>query len=95
MDIHVRNVDPYYVKEIDKRCRQIGEKLGRRYYRGEYINEIFREHFDGEYKRNKEDKFDEAIGNVIVTLERQENKLQEYIDVTNELVASMVKLHEG
>ncbi|EJP82039.1 MULTISPECIES: hypothetical protein [Bacillus cereus group] len=86
MDIHIRNVDPYYVKEIDKRCKQIGAKLGRRYYRSEYINDLLEKHFEQEYRRNKEDKFDEAIGNVTVTLERQEDKLQEYIDATNELV---------
>lgn len=86
MEIHVRNADPYYVKEIDKRCKQISKRLGRRYYRWEYINEIFREHFDGEYKRNKEDKFDEAVNNVSISLERQEDKLQEYIDATNELI---------
>lgn len=86
MEIHVRNADPYYVKEIDKRCKQISKRLGRHYYRWEYINEIFREHFDGEFKRNKEDKFDEAVNNVSVSLERQEDKLQEYIDATNELI---------
>nr|WLE91150.1 hypothetical protein GGBNIMDK_00181 [Bacillus cereus] len=47
---------------------------------------FFREHFDGEFKRNKEDKFDEAVNNVSVSLERQEDKLQEYIDATNELI---------
>ncbi|QWH04001.1 hypothetical protein EXW52_28060 (plasmid) [Bacillus mycoides] len=95
MDIHIRNVDPCYVKEIDKRCKQISEKLGRRYYRSDYINDMFGKHFEEEYRRDKEDKFDEAIGNVAVSLERQENKLQEYIDVTHEFVAAMMKLNEG
>ncbi|PFJ20279.1 hypothetical protein COI91_14995, partial [Bacillus cereus] len=26
MEIHVRNVDPYHLKEIDKRCKEIGKK---------------------------------------------------------------------
>ncbi|QDQ03731.1 hypothetical protein [Bacillus sp. BD59S] len=95
MDIHVRNTNPNHIAEIDKRCKEIGKKLGRRYYRWEYINMIFEEHFDREYRRNKEGKFDEAVTNVSVTLDRQSDKLQEYIDATNELVASMMKLHEG
>ncbi|ARX70131.1 hypothetical protein [Bacillus thuringiensis] len=86
MEIHVRNANPNHIKEIDERCKQISKRLGRRYYRWEYINEIFRAHFDREYKKNKEDKFDEAVNNVSVSLERQEDKLQEYIDVTNELI---------
>ncbi|PFD15891.1 hypothetical protein CN269_30145, partial [Bacillus thuringiensis] len=44
--------------------------------------------------RKKEDKFDEAVSNVSITLDRQSDKLQEYIDVTNELVAAMIKLKE-
>ncbi|EJR50163.1 hypothetical protein IIO_06476 [Bacillus cereus VD115] len=89
MDIHIRNVDPHYVKEIDKRCKQISKRLGKRYYRSDYINDMFEKHFETEYRRNKEDKFDEAIGNVTVTLERQEQKIQEYIDATNELVMKL------
>lgn len=95
MDIHVRNVNPNHITEIDKRCKEIGKKLGRRYYRAEYINMMFEKHFDREYRRNKEDKFDEAVTNVSVTLDRQSDKLQEYIDVTNELVAAIMKSHEG
>ncbi|EJQ19561.1 hypothetical protein CN266_04670 [Bacillus cereus] len=94
MEIHVRNVDPYHLKEIDKRCKEIGKKLGRRYYRWEYINMMFEQHFNQEYSRNKEDKFDEAVSNVSITLDRQSDKLQEYIDVTNELVAAMINLKE-
>ncbi|MDA1785061.1 hypothetical protein PDL07_20530 [Bacillus cereus] len=86
MEIHVRNVDPYHLKEIDKRCKEIGKKLGRRYYRWEYINMMFKQHFNQEYSRNKEDKFDEAVSNVSITLDRQSDKLQEYIDVTNEFI---------
>ncbi|AFU17180.1 hypothetical protein MC28_D131 (plasmid) [Bacillus thuringiensis MC28] len=89
MDIHIRGVDPYYVKEIDKRCKKISEKLGRRYYRSDYINDLFEKHFEAEYQRGKEDKFDEAIGNITVTLERQEQKIQDYIDVTNELLIKL------
>ncbi|PER69554.1 hypothetical protein CN502_09980, partial [Bacillus cereus] len=36
-----------------------------------------------------QDKFDEAVGNVTVSLERQEDKLQEYIDATNELIMKL------
>lgn len=94
MEIHVRKANPRYVAEIDKRCKEIGKKLGRSYYRWEYINMMFEQHFDQEYSRNKEDKFDEAVTNVSITLDRQSDKLQEYIDVTNELVAVMIKLKE-
>ncbi|MDC2867863.1 hypothetical protein [Bacillus sp. BP-3] len=95
MELHIRKADPYHVKEIDKRCKQISEKLGRRFTRSEYINDLIVKHFEQEYRRNKEDKFDEAISNVSITLERQENKLQEYIDATNELVVTLVRLVEG
>ncbi|EJQ36013.1 hypothetical protein IEE_05489 [Bacillus cereus BAG5X1-1] len=89
MEIHIRNADPFYMREIEKRCKQIGRKLGRRYTRSEYINDVIVKHFEQEYMRNKEDKFDEATTNVAISLERQEQKLQEYIDVTNGLIMKL------
>lgn len=52
---------------------------------------MFTKHFEEEYQRNKEDKFDEVIGNVTVTLKRQEQKIQEYIDATNELMNKLAE----
>ncbi|PEF45197.1 hypothetical protein CON22_17840 [Bacillus cereus] len=86
MEIHVRNVDPNHVTEIDKRCKGISKRLGKRYSRSDYINEVLRQHIDEEFGRNKDDKFDIAVRNLSISLERQEMKLQEYIDSTNELI---------
>ncbi|PFE70786.1 hypothetical protein CN316_11460 [Bacillus cereus] len=95
MEIHIRNADPFYMREIEKRCKQIGRKLGRRYTRSEYINDVIVKHFEQEYMRNKEDKFDEATKNVAISLERQEQKLQEYIDATHVLVGTLARFDKG
>lgn len=86
MEIHVRNADPNHITEIDKRCKKISKRLGRRYSRSDYINEVLRQHMDEEFGRNKDDKFDTAVKNLSISLDRQEMKLQEYIDSTNELI---------
>ncbi|MBU4642987.1 hypothetical protein INP75_30160 [Bacillus toyonensis] len=88
--MHVRNADPYYVREIDKRCKLISKKIGKRYSRSDYINDLLRKHFEEEFGHNKDDKFDTAVKNLSISLNRQEMKMQEYIDATNELLAVLV-----
>lgn len=91
MEMHVRNVDPNHITEIDKRCKRISKRLGKRYSRSDYINEVLRQHIDEEFGRNKDDKFDTAVRNLSVSLNRQEMKLQEYIDATNELIGTLAE----
>ncbi|EEL25731.1 hypothetical protein [Bacillus cereus] len=94
MDILLRGIDPKYIKDIDKRCELLSVKLKRKYTRAEYLRSLIQNDVEHSLLQFKQDKFDEAVGNVTVSLERQENKLQEYIDATHELVAAMIKLKE-
>ncbi|PFB88595.1 hypothetical protein [Bacillus thuringiensis] len=86
MDILLRGIDPKYIKDIDKRCELISVKLKRKYTRAEYLRNLIQNDVEHSLLQFKQDKFDEAVSNVSVSLERQENKLQEYIDVTNEFI---------
>ncbi|EOP43900.1 hypothetical protein ACU80C_31550 (plasmid) [Bacillus mycoides] len=89
MDILLRGIDRKYIKDIDKRCELISVKLNRKYTRAEYLRNLIQNDVEHSLLQFKQDKFDEAVGNVSVSLERQENKLQEYIDVTNEFIRLM------
>lgn len=89
MDILLRGIDPKYIKNIDKRCELISVKLKRKYTRAEYLRSLVQNDVEHSLLQFKQDKFDEAVGNVTVSLERQENKLQEYIDATNELIMKL------
>ncbi|MHA4090109.1 hypothetical protein ACX17A_26180 [Bacillus cereus] len=86
MDILLRGIDPKYIKDIDKRCELLSVKLKRKYTRAEYLRSLIQNDVEHSLLQFKQDKFDEAVSNVSVSLERQENKLQEYIDVTNEFI---------
>ncbi|TPV39597.1 hypothetical protein [Bacillus dicomae] len=86
MDILLRGIDPKYIKDIDKRCELLSMKLKRKYTRAEYLRSLIQNDVEHSLLQFKQDKFDEAVSNVSVSLERQENKLQEYIDVTNEFI---------
>ncbi|PFU61970.1 hypothetical protein [Bacillus thuringiensis] len=89
MDILLRGIDPKYIKDIDKRCELLSVKLKRKYTRAEYLRSLIQNDVEHSLLQFKQDKFDEAVSNVSVSLERQENKLQEYIDVTNEFIRLM------
>ncbi|ARO21794.1 hypothetical protein B2J90_30855 (plasmid) [Bacillus tropicus] len=89
MDILLRGIDPKYIKDIDKRCELISVKLKRKYTRAEYLRSLIQNDVEHSLLQFKQDKFDEAVGNVTVSLERQEDKLQEYIDAINELIMKL------
>lgn len=98
MDIKVSNVDPAYIKEIDKRAEELSDKLGRKFSRNEYIKMLIQNDCELRLTKLKEDKFDHAVDNLVTTLSRQEETLQNFINSNNRLfhmLATGIDLDEG
>lgn len=91
MDVLVRGIDPAYIKEIDRRCELISAKLNRNYSRQEYLRNLIQNEVERSLFEFKQDQFDSAVKNLSITLERQTNMLQEYIDATHELIGVMAE----
>ncbi|MFP7474442.1 hypothetical protein SFC55_25995 [Niallia taxi] len=85
MDILIRDIDPSYIKEIDKRSEELTEKLGRNFSRNEYIRMLIQNDCELRLTKIKEDKFDHAVDNLVTTLSRQEETLQNFINSNNRL----------
>jgi len=85
MDVKVSNVDPVYIKEIDKRAEELTAKLGRKFSRNEYIKMLIQNDCELRLTKLKEDKFDHAVDNLVTTLNRQEETLQNFINSNNRL----------
>lgn len=85
MDIKVTSIEPAYVKEIERKAEEIGNKLGRSFSRNEYIKMLIQNDCDLRLTQLKEDKFNRAVDNLNYTLTEQSNKLQEFIDSQNRL----------
>jgi len=86
MDIKVTKVDPLFVKEIDRKCKEISERIGRNFSRNEYIKMLIQHDAQFRLMELQEDAFHAALDNVNTTLNRQDAKLQEFIDVTKNLM---------
>lgn len=80
VDILIRDIKPMYVGEIDKKASELSKKLGRKVSRNEYIKMLIQHDCELKLVKLKKDNFDRAVANLTVTLERQEKKLQEFID---------------
>jgi len=91
MDILVRNIEPKFINEIDKKCEVIGKKLGRKYSRTEYIQSLIRHDSEKELLQFKQDQFDQAINNLSITLERQAEQLQEYVNINGQLISTLLE----
>ncbi|MDM5335774.1 hypothetical protein QUF84_00490 [Fictibacillus enclensis] len=85
MDIKVTNVDVAFIKEIDRKAAEISKNIGRKFSRNEYIKMLIQHDCELRLIQYKQDRFDQAIGNVAVTLDRQTEQLQEFINSNNRL----------
>lgn len=85
MDIKVTNVDVAYIKEIDRKAKQLSHKLGRNFSRNEYIKMLIQNDCELRLMELKEDKFDTTVKHLTITLERQTEQLQEFINSNNRL----------
>lgn len=98
MDIKISNVDPMYVKEIDKKAKELSKNLGKKISRNEYIKRLIQNDCELNFIKLKEDKYDHAIEFLTVTLARQENTIQSFIESNTKLfnlIASGKSLAEG
>lgn len=86
MDVLVRGIDPAYIKEIDRRCELLSAKLNRKYSRQEYLQNLIQNEVERSLFEFKQDQFDTAVKNMTITLDRQINMLQEYVDAIHELI---------
>lgn len=85
LDILIRDVDVAYVKEIEKKAEQISKNSGKFFSRNEYIKMLIQNDVELRLAKLKEDKFDQAVENLTVTLNNQERTLQNFIDSNSRL----------
>lgn len=85
LDILIRDVDATYVKEIEKKAEQISTNLGRFFSRNEYIKMLIQNDVELKLAKLKQDKFDQAVDNLTITLRNQERTLQNFIDSNSRL----------
>jgi len=98
MDVLIRDIDPTYVKEIDRKTDKLSDKLGRKFSRNEYIKMLIQNDCELRLTKLKEDKFDHAVDNLVTTLNRQEATLQNFINSNNRLfhmLATGIDIDEG
>ncbi|MFP7474266.1 hypothetical protein SFC55_25105 [Niallia taxi] len=98
MDVLIRNIDPMYIKEIDKKSEEITKKLGRKFSRNEYIKMLIQNDSELRLIKLKEDRYNQAVDNLVSTLSRQEQTLQNFINSNNRLfhlLATGTDINEG
>ncbi len=98
MDFLVRDAEVVYMKEIDRKAKEIEKKIGTKFSRNDYIKMLIQNDAELRLIKLKEDKYDQSVDNLTLTLNRQTETLQEYINNTNRLfhlISSGVDIYEG
>ncbi|MRJ48515.1 hypothetical protein [Fundicoccus ignavus] len=90
MDILIRSIDVAYAKEIERKAKDIRNKIGTEFSRNDYIKMLIQNDCEFQLTKLKEDKFDRVVDNLNYTLTNQSETLQEFIDSNNRLFHFMV-----
>lgn len=98
VDIKVTGIEPAYVKEVERKAEEISDRLGKKISRNEYIKMLIQNDCELRLMKLKEDKFDQAVMNLSISLDNHDKRLQEFIDSNNRLfhlLASGIDITEG
>lgn len=89
MDVKIRGVEAIFLAQIDKKCNEISERRGEKFSRNDYLKMLIHEDARFELIELQRNEFNAAVDSVEYTMNKMNEKLQEYIDVTNMLVLSL------
>ena len=70
MDIIIRDIDPDYIKEIDKKTEEIRMKTGTKFSRNDYLKSLIRTDSESELIEYKKTQFDLAVDKLLVSNEK-------------------------
>ncbi|MFB8449821.1 hypothetical protein ACFC3P_12395 [Enterococcus thailandicus] len=86
MDTIVRDIDPKYVREIDRRCQDLKEKTGQYWSRNDYLKLLIENDFERPLMDYKKDQFDQLLEKFSDVQFKNTKVLEEYTDSVNHLI---------
>lgn len=95
MNFTIRDVDPQYVEEIDKKCKEISQRTGLKFSRNDYILQLIRTDSEIDLIDYKKTEFDHAVEKMKSAFEENTSSINElnktYSDLFHFLVMNLNK----
>ena len=77
MNIMVRNIDPQYIREIDKKCAEISQKRGSKFSRNDYLKQLLRQDSEIDLIDYRKSEFDEMLDKLLLEAEKTNRNVSE------------------
>lgn len=98
MEVKIRNVDPQYIKEIDRKAKEIAERTQSKFSRNDYLKLLLRQDSEIDLINYKKEEFDLLLDKLLLSnLENNEaikDLTEVYQNIFNFLI-SAVDINKG
>lgn len=92
MDVMIRDVDPQYIKQIDKKAKEIATRTQSKFSRNDYLKLLLRQDSEIDLINYKKEEFDLALDKIVVsnlqTVESIERLTSVYEQLFNYLIST-------
>ena len=99
MNVKIRDLDPKFISEIDRRCVELSNRTGNKWSRNDYLKLLVENDFDRPLMEYKQDKFDQLLNQLIdkfsFVQSHNTKVLEEYICQNNQIIEPLIEQSRG
>ena len=99
MNVKIRDLDPKFISEIDRRCVELSNRTGNKWSRNDYLKLLVENDFDRPLMEYKQDKFDQLLTQLIdkfsFVQSHNTKVLEEYICQNNQIIELLIEQSRG
>ena len=99
MNVKIRDLDPKFISEIDRRCVELSNRTGNKWSRNDYLKLLVENDFDRPLMEYKQDKFDQLLNQLIdkfsFVQSHNTKVLEEYICKNNQIIELLIEQSRG
>ena len=99
MNVKIRDLDPKFISEIDRRCVELSNRTGNKWSRNDYLKLLVENDFDRPLMEYKQDKFDQLLNQLIdkfsFVQSHNTKVLEEYIRQNNQIIELLIEQSRG
>lgn len=85
MDLIIRNVDPQYLKEIDRKAKEISERTQSKFSRNDYLKLLLRQDSEIDLINYKKEEFDLLLDKLLLSNLENTEAIKDLTDVYQNL----------
>lgn len=95
MNVKIRDLDPKFISEIDRRCKELSNRTGNKWSRNDYLKVLIENDFDRPLMEYKQEKFDQLLNKFSNVQSYNTKVLEEYIDQNNQILELLIEQSKG